>query len=276
MITNPPLKYLGSKWRIAQWVVSHFPPHLSYIEPCGGGASVLLNKSPSRYEVYNDVDEAVVTFFRVLREQRDQLVEAIQLTPFSESEYRLSFESSADDLEIARRVYCRAWMSWKGYTDRPSGFPIIRDPNQRVIPHAQDFYRTDNLICVERRLRGVNLLNRDALDIIARFIGVEETLIYLDPPYLHALRGSHRYPCEWSPQDHIDAASMLRAHNGPVVISGYPSALYSELYEDHGWQRVGKVARTNGEDKTESLWLNPAAQRPTLFEGMGGGKWPLD
>jgi hypothetical protein len=41
------------------------------------------------------------------------------------------------------------------------------------------------------------------------------------------------------------------------VVSGYACELYHDLYEVHGWQRVDTEAQTNGQKRTESLWLNP-------------------
>ena len=82
---RPALRYTGSKWRIAEEVIAHFPPHAHYVEPYGGGASILLRKPRCVGEVYNDLNGEVVNFFRVLRDadQAAQLIQLLQLTPFS-------------------------------------------------------------------------------------------------------------------------------------------------------------------------------------------------
>ncbi|MBV6573885.1 DNA adenine methylase, partial [Acinetobacter baumannii] len=82
---HPLIRYHGGKFRLSDWIISFFPNHNVYVEPFGGGASVLLNKEPSRVEVYNDLDDDVVNFFKVLRnkELAKQLAEAIYLTPYS-------------------------------------------------------------------------------------------------------------------------------------------------------------------------------------------------
>ena len=80
------LRYFGGKARLATWIVDHLPPHVCYVEPFGGAASVLLRKPPAPYEVYNDLDGEVVGFFRVLRERPHDLVEAIRNTPFARAE----------------------------------------------------------------------------------------------------------------------------------------------------------------------------------------------
>ena len=80
-VKHPVLKYYGSKFRLAQWITSHFPAHKHYVEPFGGAANVLLVKEPSKLETYNDLNNAIVNFFRMLRARPDELIEQINLTP---------------------------------------------------------------------------------------------------------------------------------------------------------------------------------------------------
>src|SRR3990172_7088785 len=101
--TRPALRYFGGKWRLAPWIVSHFPAHRIYVEPFGGGASVLIRKPRSYGEIYNDIDSHVVNVFRVLRDPQtaDELEQLLRLTPFARDEFVLAREPSLDPVEDA-------------------------------------------------------------------------------------------------------------------------------------------------------------------------------
>ena len=103
------LRYYGGKCRIAGKILRYFPAHVCYVEPYGGGASLLLQKEPAYAEVYNDLYHEVVTFFRVLRERPAELIKAIEWTPCAREELRLACEPADDELELARRLYVRSW-----------------------------------------------------------------------------------------------------------------------------------------------------------------------
>ena len=134
---RPPLRYLGSKWKLAPWIVSHFPPHRIYTEAFGGAASVLLRKPRCHGEVYNDLDGEVVNLFRVLRNpaQARELVRLVSLTPFAREEFELSCLPDGDPIEQARRTVARSFMGFgsnavqvgntgfRGNTSRIGGTP---------------------------------------------------------------------------------------------------------------------------------------------------------
>lgn len=268
---RPALRYYGGKWKLAPWIISHFPPHKNYVEPCGGAASVLLQKPRSPLETYNDLDGNVVNFFRVLRDQPDELIRKIRLTPWARAEYELSLEPCEDEVERARRYWVSLWMSMQG------GAPEKTSKTWRRQSHIDlrgnydmPVFQLQTLERVARRFEQVQIDNRSAFDVIERYDNLD-TLIYFDPPYVTDTRAQgDRYRLETDNDFHVEAAELLRNAAGYVVVSGYACPLYTELYEAHGWHRVDKEAQTNsGGKRIESLWLSPRTYS-ALFDKYAG------
>lgn len=273
-IKRPALRYYGGKWNLAPWIISHFPPHKNYVEPCGGAAGVLLQKPRSPLETYNDLDGNVVNFFRVLRDRPDELIRKIRLTPWAREEYELSLEPCEDEIERARRFAVNSWMCVTGDTRTVSGWRSQTEREGRWRNAPYDLIQIDHLNDIAARLKFVQIENITWSDCVSKYAN-DESLIYFDPPYISETRtNGNMYAFEWSDAQHIEAAGILRACSGFVIVSGYACPLYTELYEAHGWQRRDKEAKTNsGGKRIESLWLSPRTveafnmpQQASMFE----------
>lgn len=256
-IQRPVLHYLGSKWTIAPWVISHFPVHTTYVESFGGGAAVLLRKPVSPVEVYNDLDHAVVSFWRILRSRPHEMVAAIEGTPWAREEYAQAWEPCGDELESARRFFVRSWMSYMGATDRPNGWKVNARTKNGHIPL---WGREERLLEVAERWRQVQIEHDNAQAVIRRFDG-PETLHYCDPPYLPETRTSGTgYVCEMDVEAHRQLLDLLLSVKGKVVVSGYPNALYERELVERGWRQVERQSRTRDPKATrrECLWIKPS------------------
>lgn len=256
-IKHPVLKYYGSKFRLAQWIIEHFPKHKHYVEPFGGAANVLLIKEPSRLETYNDLNSQIVNFFRVLREQPDELIRQIQLTPWARTEYEFCLgETEVDDrIEMARRLFFRLWMNFSGTFDGAKGSWRRQNSGTRKGMNALE---PENLYAASKRLKSVQIENRDAFKLI-REMDSPDTLFYLDPPYVISTRVCKKsYSHEMADDKHRDFAELICSLKGFVVLSGYSSEIYKELFETKGWRRIDRETRAmSGAPRTESLWLAP-------------------
>lgn len=267
--TRPVLRYHGGKWRLAPWILQHLPPHRVYVEPFGGGGSVLMRKPRSPIEVYNDLDESVVNVFRVLRDpaQAAELARVLELTPYSRAEWAATFEGEepTDSIERARRIIVRAFMGHgtKGaVSPERTGFHTALSDEARYTRVTSWIRMPAAVAEYTARLRTVLLECCDGAELVTRF-DAPDALIYCDPPYLgHSGHYRHRF----TDDDHRRLAAALRSLRGMVVLSGYPHALLDELYGD--WIQVTRshVAFAAAK-RTEVLWLNPAAAtrlRPQL------------
>jgi DNA adenine methylase len=253
---RPVLAYLGSKWSIAPWVIDHMPPHSVYVEPFGGGASVLLRKDPSPLEIYNDLDSAVVNFWRVLREQPDELVALLRATPWSREEYVAAWgdETGMPALERARRLYVRTWMCFNASTDAPKGWRAAKRPKSGSVVAWGDEPR---LLAVAVRWRMVQIEHDDAIKVIRRF-DTPEALFYCDPPYVHSTRSSKTgYRHEMTDGDHLELLDTLNSIKGGAMLSSYPSELYKKQLPARRWKCVTRMARTRNPtaNRLEVLWI---------------------
>jgi DNA adenine methylase len=263
MIKHPLLRYHGSKWRIAQWIISHFPRHRIYLDPFGGSAAVLLNKGRSEVEIYNDLDGELVNLFQVVRDNGTALAEKVCLTPYSRDEFIKAFEPSSDPLEQARRTMVKSFLGFGGgYIAGGLGSKCavsehgFRNSWRIIGNHANlDWLKVpDNIQSTITRLLGVVLENLPYQTLIEKN-DTPETLIYADPPYLSTVRDRGTdYRHEFTEQDHIELARMLHHAKGPVILSGYHSALYNDLYK--GWAVYEHKTRTmQNSPRLEVIWV---------------------
>ena len=270
---TPPIGYYGSKARIARRIVDLLPPHRGYVEPYAGGLSVLLAKGQLPFEVANDLDGDLMGFWRVLRDRPEELARACALTPHSRGEYAPSWpipDDVTDEVERARRVWVKLSQG-RGGALRSTGWRYFQAAGD-CMPGTLRSY-IDRMMAVAQRLAGVTLEALPALEIIDRYGGDPDTLLYVDPPYLFSTRaktGIYRHEMG-DPQPHVVLAEALHATAAAVVISGYPDPLYDEqLYV--GWHRAQIPAHTGQcndkgvQQRTEILWSNrPLGQQQALF-----------
>ena len=187
MKARPLVRYHGGKWMLAPWVIAHFPEHRCYVEPFGGGGSVLLRKPRSYAEVYNDLGGEIVNLFRVARSRGEELARLVELTPFARTEFAESYEPADDELEQARRTLVRSFMGFGSNSlHQKSGFRA--NSNRSGTTPAHDWMNyPDALRMTIQRLRGVVIENRDAMACMLHHDS-PQTLHYCDPPYVFSTR----------------------------------------------------------------------------------------
>jgi len=258
--TRPICRYHGGKWRLADWIIENLPAHRTYVEPFGGAASVLIKKERSYSEVYNDLDGEIVNLFKVARDNGEALAQAVTLTPFSRSEFVESYAVHADPLEQARRTLVRSYMGFgsAAASRKTTGFRANSNRSGTTPAHDWANYPAA-LVKVVERLRGVVIENKDALSVMAQHDSTA-TLFYVDPPYVAASRDAGSdYLHEMDDEQHRALAVFLRGLRGMVVVSGYHSELYDQVFQ--GWSHVERVAFADGaKPRLEVLWFNAAAR----------------
>ena len=280
--TVGPLQWFGGKAQLAPWILRYLPPHHRYVEVFGGAAALLFAKGPSPIEIYNDVDQGLVGFFRVLRDpaQFPEFFRRVQLVPYSRAEFsafRQNWQKPADAVERAVRWYVVARWSFSG--DWGSSWSYdLQEVHARGPGHISRWLAAlDALPAFHCRLMRVLIEQADWRTMVARYDG-PETLFYLDPPYVPDTRKSGEYQHELTTDDHHELVARLLTVRGRVLLSGYDSPIYAPLTAA-GWVRQEKHVplwalnrrKNETQQRVESLWLNPACvavqRQLTLWTG---------
>lgn len=266
--------WYGGKFSHLDWLLPLLPICHHYCEPFGGSGAVLLNRVPSPVETYNDLDGEVVNFFRVLRDDKDKLIEAIGLTPFSREEFAIACVLDPDllPLERARRFFVRARQVRTGLAQKAS---LGRWANCKNTSRAgmsgvvsRWLGSVEDLPKIAERLLRVQIENRPAIEVI-RLYDSPQTLFYCDPPYVHLTRGDNSaYGYEMSDEDHRALASAMNVVQGRAAISNYQCELMDELYPPPRWIKTvasEKTIHSTKDKRVEALWTN---YDPITHSGM--------
>ena len=256
--------WYGGKFSHLDWLLPLLPEATHYCEPFGGSAAVLLNRNPSPVETYNDIYGEVVTFFRILREQPNELIRAIGLTPFSRQELEIAAKDSnlpISDLETARRFFVCARQVRTGLAQTASAgrwaHCLLTSRAGMAGAVSRWLGSVEDLPEIAQRLLRVQIEHAPAIEVIERFDS-PETLFYCDPPYPHDSRSDIKaYAHEMNDEDHKKLAKVLNHVQGKIALSGYNSPLFNELYAT--WYRTEapeKQIHSSKAFRQEILWTN--------------------
>jgi len=270
MTITPPFKYFGSKFRISKKIIEHFPPHACWVEAFCGSAAITLQKKPAQIEIINDLDGNIVNVFRQLRENPDELLRLIELTPYAKEELDFCRTDTEDKLEKARRFIVCAKMS----VNATSGFSFS---NSFSIGKKEMCVNTlynlpSKIKKVIDRLKKVRIENRDAFDLIKHFENRPNTLIYIDPPYLMKRSGKYNIDANYE-EFHVKLLNLCKESNAMIMVSSYNNDLYDKNLSN--WGKVEIETRTASSDgassqRTEVIWKNQ-----NLIKAFESNKLPL-
>jgi len=242
MNSRSPLSWVGGKFYITKDIISLFPPHQSYVEVFGGAGHILFAKSPSPLEVYNDIDEDVVNFFKVLRDKPKELYERLEFVPYSrklfcewKEEFREGKFKDMDSVEWACRWFTLVKQSFSSNLENRN--PHWGYSKQRSHLVNKFSFCKELLPRVAKRLLKVQI---ECLDFekVLELYDTKDTLFYCDPPYIGVARYYNKI---FSLKDHLRLAEILNNIKGKVILSYYPHRLLDDLYA--GWNR--KIVEVN-------------------------------
>ena len=249
------LKYPGAKNRLAPGIVSHIPQHKVYCEPFLGSGAVFMNKEPAYNEILNDLDDDIYNFFKVVREQSEELSRLIDTTPYSRIEYSNAFnDESISQLERARRFAVKCWQGFGCGNTYKTGYRRgIGDtsPNPAKawakLPEAIQF--------AAERLKNAQIEHVDALKLIKDMHG-ENTFIYIDPPYMKETRKKkNQYNHEMTDEQHMKLLKIAKESSCKIMISAYENEIYNNTLVD--WRKEYKSTTSEcSRKRTEVIYMN--------------------
>ena len=235
-MVNSPFKWVGGKSRLREAIIRLIPPdHTCYVELFAGAAWVLLGKPPSQVEILNDLDEELITFFRVVKDDElcEALVRSFEWDLISRAEFnRLAAldPRTLTPIERAHRFYYLIMAGWGGELAYPRFQTSITDGgygNRLVGAIKTPEALRARLEPVRNRLRTVLIENLPWEACFERYdrAGV---VMYLDPPYPDNKCNYAHNMRDW--EDHRRLAEQLGAAACRWILSSYDTPEIRELY----------------------------------------------
>lgn len=256
------LKYPGSKWRIAEWILSYFPEHKVYLEPFFGSGALFFKKEPSYIETINDLDGNIVNLFKVCRDYPEELARAITLTPFSREEFQNCYQMTDNPIENARRCIVRYHQSFGTSNSSKNSWRNVQTyGGPRCATMWNDLPEVVQAVC--QRIKEAQIENTDALTLIERY-NSQDTLIYCDPPYIQSIRKRNIYRVEMTDERHFELLKILKNSKSKIILSGYDNPMYNKELSE--WNTAEKATTAQmGLHRVEKIWFNFDANNQIEF-----------
>ncbi|OMF98200.1 DNA adenine methylase [Paenibacillus sp. FSL R7-0337] len=269
MTTVSPLIWFGGKGKQAEHIIYKMPDHKVYIEPFGGAAHVISQKSRTRHEVYNDIDGIVVNFILQSIENTEALIERCAALPYSRELYECwrREELPMDPLEKAVRFFYlnRSAIS-KGNAEEVPKTGWRHSTTSSQNPAMGYVNACQKIRDFAARMQGVMIERLDFRTIIEKYDS-EQALFYVDPPYV----GREKfYAGGFSQKDHYELGELLNSIKGKAIVSYYEDPIIQEIYghwniEKHGAFKQAVGGQNVGGQAEELLIMNYATTQISLF-----------
>lgn len=261
-MANTIVKRVGGKNKIASWIKSNLPPHDVYCEGFSGSFAVGFTMpipSGTKYrKVFNDLDGHLCNFFRVLRDESEDLARAISLSPYSREDFDKArsyimsdrdFDQD-DPVERARQfvIYNRQSIFGK----ETETWCIARKGENVAYTWGK---LPQDIISMAESMRGVYVENLDYREILRKWDS-PSTLFYMDPPYLDVEKDFYQVNKQ-DGFDHEELAKQMLEVKGSFVVSYYDSEQIRDLYPGCQFKvkEVIKHMQTSKKDKAIELLI---------------------
>lgn len=230
---NSPIKWMGGKFRLRKRIVEMLPQdHLCYVEVFGGAGWVLFSKTPSKVEVFNDINGELINFFKVIRNQPAEFIEVCNYLLASREifeEYKKTRPDCLTEVERAVRFYYLVHFSFgsrmQSFIISPSGVKIVLKTLEHEIKQTRE------------RLLNTIIENRD-FELLIKSYDRSTSLFYCDPPYYGLTGYRTQGSGEFTVKDHLRLRDALARTKGRFLLSINDHPDIRELYQGFNFVNV--------------------------------------
>ncbi len=211
---NSPLLYVGGKSKLSEQIIEMIPQHKTYCETFAGAGWVFFRKTPSKYEVINDLDSELITFYRVVQNHLEEFLKQFKYVLVSREwweDWNKQLEGRGlTDIQKAARYY---------YIQRLCFGGRVKDRSFGTNPEK---YPAINLLRLEEELSEIHLrLSRVVIENLSWESVIEkydrpETFFYLDPPYYSDPCYKHNFK---NIADYMKMNNILQGIQGKFILS---------------------------------------------------------
>lgn len=256
---RPFIKFHGGKFYQLTDIINKMPPHNTFVETCGGGGGVVLNKQKTKKDVYNDISPMLVNMFNHLKHVPEFLDEIRKLTYSKETFFYYKKLVCKNPMENALRELVRRKMSIRG---KARSF-CWQDRTRRGMPGEisawlsfltlLDFYR--------EQFQKISIENLDIIDCILKYDS-PTTLFYIDPPYNESkisVNEKQMYDNYMPDSKHEALARLLDNIKGQFLLSGFQDTKIEKWYKKFIRMPINKnnyYPKKIVSKKFECLWAN--------------------
>jgi len=254
-----PLRYPGGKaflasefGRIIQTIGLSKP---IYVEPYAGGARTalsLLFADKVEQIVINDLDEAIYAFWKSVTEKSKQFAQKILATPVTMAEWKRQKQIYSDkSVNLFEKGFATFFLNRTNRSGVMNAGPI-GGKKQAGSYKINARYNKKDLAARVRKIgeykNRIKVLNEDGIQLTKRYLGKENTFIYLDPPYFK--KGAMLYLNYYNETDHKELAGLLNKNADHHWVLTYDEVKkIRDLYPDRARIRLSLKCRVYDSSK---------------------------
>lgn len=239
-----PIIYYGGKTSMLPVILPMIPEHKVYTEVFFGGGSVFWAKKKVKNETINDKLGFVVNFYRVLKDNYEELNKLIQRTLFSRDDHDKSLlimRNLGNYISIEQ-----AWAFWMcsnfSYGNKIGGGLKYSNEQSVLPPNIMKRNKEAFTRSLVDRIELVIIENRDALHVL-NSRNVKKAFHYIDPPYPGADQGHYK---GYKMEEFEKLLQWLPTCKGSFLLSNYMSDTLMDNIKQNNWEYSSHTFNNKG------------------------------